>query len=141
MERDLIRMKPSVLIVDDEKIICEGIARLLSDKFITYQAHNGRQAVDILRDNRHIDIMLCDIIMPEMDGIALIEEVRAENKAITIIVITAFADPNKVCEAMKKGANSFMLKPLNIPLLEMTINCTVRKKGLQPCNLSAPNSI
>lgn len=121
-------MKPSVLIVDDEKVICEGIARLLAEKYITYQAGNGKEAVDILKNNKHVDVMLCDIIMPEMDGNALIKEIRAENKDIIMIVITAFADPNKVCEAMKQGANSFMLKPLNIPLLEMTINSAVRKK-------------
>ena len=121
-------MKPSVLIVDDEKVICEGIARLLAEKYITYQAHNGREAVDILRNNKNIDVMLCDIIMPEMDGNALIKEVRSGNTAIIIIVITAVVDPNKVCEAMKQGANNFMLKPLNIPLLEMTIDSAVRKK-------------
>lgn len=130
-------MKPSVLIVDDEKVICEGIARLLSEKYITYQAHNGSEAVDILRNNRHIDVMLCDIIMPEMDGIALINEIRSVNKDIIIIVITAFADPNKVCEAMKKGANNFMLKPLDIPLLEMTINYAARKKRLKTSDVPA----
>jgi len=113
--------------VDDEKVICKGTARLLAEKYITYQAHNGREAVEILGKN-NIDVMLCDIVMPEMDGNALIKEIRAENKDITMIVITAFADPGKVCEAMKQGANNFMLKPLNIPLLEMTINSAIRKK-------------
>lgn len=121
-------MKPSVLIVDDEKVICEGVARLLAEKYITYQAHNGREAVEIVRTN-NIDVMLCDIIMPEMDGNALIKEIRAENKEIIMIVMTAFADPHRVCDAMKHGANNFMLKPLNIPLLEMTINSAARKKG------------
>jgi len=131
-------MKPSVLIVDDEKVICEGIARLLTEKYITYQANNGREAVEIARNN-NVDVMLCDIIMPEMDGNALIKEIRAENKDIIMIVMTAFADPNRVCEAMKQGANNFMLKPLNIPLLEMTINSSIRKKKIPPCRVPSPD--
>ncbi|MBI4682356.1 MAG: response regulator [Nitrospirae bacterium] len=122
-------MKPSVLIVDDENVICEGIARLLAEKYTTYLAQNGKEAIDILKANKDIAVVLCDIIMPEMDGNALIKEIRSENKDIIMIVMTAFADPNKVCEAMKQGANNFMLKPFNIPLLEMTINSAVRKKG------------
>ena len=113
-------MKPSVLIVDDEKVIRDGLARLLEDNCITYKAFNGREAIEILDKHRDIDVMLCDIKMPEMEGTEAIEKIRSYNKDILIIVITA-SSPATVCDAMRKGANNFMRKPLNINQLEMTI--------------------
>ena len=121
-------MKPSVLIVDDEKVICEGISRLLSDEYIIYQASCAREAIDIVRNNKHIDVMLCDLIMPEMEGNEMIEVIRSDNRDISMIVMTACADPQKVCDAMKKGANSFLLKPFDLSVLETTVRNAVRKK-------------
>ena len=57
-------MKHSVLIVDDEHIICEGLARLLADNYTTYKAFNGREAIDLLRKHGNIDVILCDLMMP-----------------------------------------------------------------------------
>lgn len=129
-----MKTKPSILVVDDEKVICEGLARLLSVHYTTYQARNGKEAIEVIRNN-HIDVVLCDIVMPEMDGNELIKKLRSENQDIIMIVITANPNPQKVCEAMRQGANNFMCKPLDIPLLEMTINNAVRKKIITyPCD-------
>jgi YesN/AraC family two-component response regulator len=121
-------MKPSVLIVDDEAVICEGLARLLADDYITYKAFNGREAIDIVRNN-NIDIMLCDIKMPEMSGTEVIEKIRSEKKDIFMIVITA-APPQQVCDAMKKGANNFMTKPLDLNQLK-----TIMSNALKQINI------
>jgi YesN/AraC family two-component response regulator len=131
-------MKPSVLIVDDEKVICDGLERLLSSHYITYQASSGQEALDIIKSNENIDVVLCDLVMPGMDGNTLIETVRAENSHISMIVMTAFSDPNRVCDAMKKGANNFLLKPLDIELLETSIKNAVNRK--KPLRVSAETS-
>ncbi len=123
-------MKPSVLIVDDEKVICDGLSRLLSDSYETYTASNAREAIDIVHANENIDVMLCDLMMPEMDGNEMIEAIRSDNKDISMIVMTAHADPVRVCDAMKKGANHFLLKPLNISQLETSIRNAVNRKTL-----------
>ena len=122
-------MKPSVLIVDDEQVICEGLARLLEDDYTTYKAFNGREAINIVR-NSNIDIMLCDIKMPEMSGTEMIEKIRSENKDIFMIVITA-APPQQVCDAMKKGANNFMTKPLDLNQLK-----TIMSNALKQTNIT-----
>ncbi len=116
-------MKPSILIVDDEKVICEGLARFLSDDFTIYKAYNGTEAVNIAK-NKDLDVILCDIKMPGMDGNDMIREIRSSNKDIFMIVITA-ADPDTVCRAMKMGANNFMLKPLDLKQLKIRINNAV----------------
>jgi two-component system nitrogen regulation response regulator NtrX len=122
-------MKPKVLIVDDEKVICEGLARLLSKDYKTYKALNGFEAIDILSKNKDIDVMLCDIKMPAMDGNELIEKLRVYNKDIYIIVVTAAASPHKVCDAIRRGANSYISKPCGIKDLEMTIRNAVKLKN------------
>ena len=121
-------MKPSVLIVDDEQVICEGLARLLEDVYTTYKAFNGREAINIVR-NSNIDIMLCDIKMPEMSGTEMIEKIRSENKDIFMIVITA-APPQQVCDAMKKGANNFMTKPLDLHQLKTIMSNELKQENI-----------
>lgn len=118
-------MKPSVLIVDDEHVICEGLARVLSGNYITHHTSSGQEAIDLVRNDSDIDVMLCDIKMPEMDGIEVIERVRSENKNIFIVVITA-ASPQLVCNAMKMGANAFMCKPLDICQLEKSMENAIK---------------
>lgn len=125
-------MKPSVVIVDDEHVICKGLARVLSENYIIHQAFSGQEAIDIVRNNSDIDVMLCDIKMPEMNGIEVIETIRYENKDIYVIVITA-APPHLVCDAMKKGANAFLCKPLDIAQLEKTIENAVKLKKSNIC--------
>ena len=120
--------KASILIVDDEEVICEGLARLFSDRYLTYKARNGREAIDLLREHHEIDVVLCDIIMPEMDGTEVVREIRSGNKDIKMIIITAFSSPKKVCEAMRHGANTFLIKPLDLSVLEMMVRNAVRVK-------------
>jgi CheY-like chemotaxis protein len=115
-------MKSSILIVDDQKIICEGLERLLSGEYIIYKAFNGKEALDIIKQNSDIDVVLSDIIMPVMDGIELIKRLRLENKDIIIIVMTAGYSGEKITDAMDKGANKCLMKPLDIPQLMQTLN-------------------
>ncbi|MHA1942423.1 MAG: response regulator [Candidatus Hodarchaeales archaeon] len=121
-------MKSSILIVDDQKFICEGLERLLSDDYIIYKAFNGKEALDIIKQNSDIDVVLCDIMMPVMDGIELIEKVRSENKDIIIIVITAVYSGEKITNAMDKGANKCLMKPFDIPQLMQTLNKALANK-------------
>ncbi len=122
-------MKPSILIVDDEKFICNCLARLLSAEYITYKAFNGREALDIIRRNSSIDIVLTDIMMPVMDGIEMIENVRLKNKDIIIIAITAVYSGEKVSDAIEKGANQCLTKPVDISRLKLTLKKLIETKN------------
>ena len=124
-------IKHSILIVDDEKAICDGLSRLLSNDYIIYQAHTGREAIEILRNNEDIDLILCDIIMPEMDGAEMIERIRSENKEISIIVITACTSPEQFFRIIKNGINACLMKPVDIENLEQTIRDVLQYKNIQ----------
>jgi YesN/AraC family two-component response regulator len=113
--------KPSILIVDDERVICEGFERLLSAEYKIYKTYNGEEALEKIRRNRDISIVICDIMMPVMDGIEMIEKVRSENTDIIIIVISgSFLDEN-VNYAIEKYADIHFIKPIDISQLELTL--------------------
>ena len=134
-------MKPSVLIVDDEQVICTGLSKLLANDYTTYKAYNSEDALAIINNLREIDVMLCDIKMPGMDGNELIKRVRATNKDVYIIMITAAASPLKVCDALKKGANYYMRKPLDIGHLETTLQKAVVRSNKYVLKDSVTNRV
>ncbi len=121
-------MKPSILIVDDLYSICYGLGRLLSEEYIIYKALNGKDALEILWQNSDIDLILTDIMMPVMDGIEMIEKVRFDNKDIIIIAMTAVFSGEKISEVIEKGANQCLMKPLDIPQLELTLKRSINNK-------------
>jgi two-component system NtrC family response regulator len=118
-------MKPSVLIVDDEEVICTGLERLLSKDYTTYKAFNAKEAIDLIKEKGNIDVILCDLKMPGMDGTDMIEKIRSADRDIFMIVITA-ASPKRLCKAMKVGANNFLTKPIDIDQLERLIKNATR---------------
>ena len=121
-------MKPSILIVDDQYPICNGLERLLSAEYMIYKAFNGEDALEIIRQHSDIDIILTDIMMPVMDGIEMIEKVRLDNKDIIIIAMTAVCSGEKISEVIEKGANQCLMKPFDIPQLELTLKKSIENK-------------
>ena len=121
-------MKPSILIVDDEKVICEGLERLLSAEYKIYKSYNGKEALDILRRHSEIGIVLCDIMMPVMDGIEMIKKVRSEHKDITIIAISGSYVDENVYDAIEKYADIHFMKPVDILQLERTLKNLLENK-------------
>ena len=101
-----------ILIVDDQSIVREGLASLLeaqSDLEIVGEAENGKVAVErslILKP----DVILMDIRMPVMDGVAAIRQLRQQAPEIKILVLTTFDDDEYVSQAMASGAKGYLLK-------------------------------
>jgi two-component system response regulator AtoC len=107
-------LKTRILIVDDEVDALDLMEELFQKNgYDTYAASNGVEALNILRETE-IDIMISDILMPEMDGMILLETVRKKYPEISIIMITAHGNIENAVEAMKKGAKDYILKPLRL---------------------------
>jgi len=101
-----------VLVVDDQAVVREGITSILSfqsDIKIIGQAQDGHEAVAIARQEKP-DVILLDLLMPRQDGIESIPLLREVVPAAKIMIMTGYADPDKVYKAMKAGAIGFMLK-------------------------------
>jgi DNA-binding NtrC family response regulator len=104
----------TILIVDDETDLVHGLARTLAIEIDCriLTAENGRQALDIIAENA-VDVVLADILMPEMDGLSLLGHVKERDPAITVIIMTAYGTIEKAVEAIKKGAYDLIQKPLD----------------------------
>ena len=101
-----------ILLVDDQSIVREGLASLLetqSDLEIVGEAENGKIAVERSLELQP-DVILMDIRMPIMDGVAAIRQLRKQAPKIKILVLTTFDDDEYVTQAMAAGAKGYLLK-------------------------------
>lgn len=110
--------KLNVLVADDEIMLREGISRYLDFASIGMEvvatAANGREALEYIESNP-VDILLTDIRMPEMDGIALLEALAARDSKILAIVISAYNDQDYVIRSLRTHlVYDYILKPLNL---------------------------
>ncbi len=128
-------MKPSILIVDDEKSVRDNLAKYLSVDYTAYTAANGREALEKLKDNSDIEVILSDMKMPEMDGIELLERVSADNHDIVVILITGFSTIESAVDAMRRGAYDYLTKPIDLNKLEITIKNAIENKKLRSENI------
>ncbi len=103
----------TVLIVDDEKNYPPILSAILEEEgYETLTANNGITALEIVQ-NSDIDLVLTDMKMPLMDGIELLERVKAIDPDLPVIMMTAHGTVEKAVEAMQKGAYNYILKPFN----------------------------
>jgi DNA-binding NtrC family response regulator len=125
--------KPVILIVDDEKNTREGLARALRDDYAVAEAENGQRALEWL-ETRHADVVLSDVRMPGMDGLALLSRLLARDPRPVLILLTAYGNIETAVEAMKRGAYDFLAKPVNLDRLELLL-----KRALAERQLGAEN--
>jgi len=111
--RDGMRSKKiRILLVEDQNIVREGIAAILSfqpDMDVVAQAEDGLQAIEMARQT-HPDVILLDMVMPRQDGLATIPKLKAVAPGARILVLTSFAESERVYQAIKAGALGYMLK-------------------------------
>jgi two-component system, NarL family, response regulator LiaR len=101
-----------IIIADDHTVVREGLAAILgaqADMTLVGVASNGVEAVNLARQFTP-DVILMDLVMPQMDGLAAIQTIMAENPAAHILVLTSFADDERVFPAIKAGAMGYLLK-------------------------------
>lgn len=101
-----------IIIADDHPIVREGLATVLNqeeDLEVVGQAGNGLDAVAQARE-LHPDIILMDLQMPEMDGVAAIEKIKEESPAIGIIILTTYDTDDYIFRGIEAGARGYLLK-------------------------------
>ncbi|MCK4547784.1 MAG: sigma-54-dependent Fis family transcriptional regulator [Candidatus Eisenbacteria sp.] len=115
-------MQASILIVDDQDSIRRFLAQTLEDEdFEVRTAALGERALEICEQVLP-DIVLLDLKLPDMDGIAVLEEIKKTAQEIIVIMITAHGDIRSAVEAMRLGAFDYVSKPLNVDQLIVTIH-------------------
>jgi NarL family two-component system response regulator LiaR len=104
--------KIKVLIVDDHQVVRQGLRtflELLEDISVIGEAEDGTQAVELVR-KLIPDVVLMDLVMPDMDGISATQQVLALGLNTKVIALTSFSEDDKVFPAIQAGASSYLLK-------------------------------
>jgi len=126
-----------ILIVDDEPAARHGMRRALEGgNYTLSEAVNGHDAFGEI-NRRKCDVVLCDVHMPEMDGLQLLRRIQSLDvqKRPLVIVITAYGSEKVAVEAMKAGAYDYLAKPYDIDELRLIVRNAVEKIRLQQENL------
>ena len=112
-----------VMIVDDHLMVRDGLRVFLSvydDIQVVAEADDGEQAIELCR-GANPDVILMDLLMPNMDGIEATRRIRLENESIRVIALTSFAEQELVEKAIRAGAISYLLKDVQSDKLAETI--------------------
>lgn len=125
-------MTVKILVVDDEPdlelLILQKFRKQIAAKEYAFVfARNGREALVKLSEDSELNVIMTDINMPEMDGIALLSHLSSLNRPYKAIVISAYGDMPNIRSAMNQGASEFITKPIDFQDLEITINKIVKQ--------------
>jgi NarL family two-component system response regulator LiaR len=137
-----------VFIAEDHAIVRKGVRTLLSlekDIQVIGEAANGREAVEQV-GNLNPDVVLMDLVMPELDGIQAIQQIKARQPDAKVLVLTSFATDDKIFPAIKAGALGYLLKDTDPAALaeairqvnagEYSLHPVIARKVLEELNLS-----
>ena len=116
----------NILICDDEKDIVNALKIYLStDEYNTFTAYNGKQALDVIRNN-DIHLALMDIMMPQMDGISALSAIREEYNIPVILLSAKSEDTDKIL-GLNMGADDYITKPFNPVELQARVKSRLRR--------------
>ena len=112
-------MSIRLAVVDDQTLVRQGIISLLSlapDLAVVAQAANGADIVTLVAEHQ-VDLVLMDIQMPQVDGIAALQLLAAAGSTVPVIILTTFDDHERVLQAMQAGARGYLLKDVALEVL------------------------
>lgn len=135
-----INGRTTLLIVDDDI----GHREMVMDVFSSHGleivvAKDGRTALDVMANNE-VEAVLCDLMMPELDGLAFLQAVRMKGSEIPIILFTGYGDEKKLLEAMRLGATDFLTKPVELDRLEGLVTRAIEIGRLERINTNIRNT-
>ena len=117
----------NILVVEDDKNLRKLITTYLQrNKYNTYEATNGEEALNVL-DQSYIDLIVSDIMMPKMDGYELIKSLREAKYDVPILIITAKSEIEDKKEGFLLGADDYMVKPIDIEEMLLRIQVLLRR--------------
>jgi DNA-binding response OmpR family regulator len=121
---------PNVLVAEDDIALNKLICRVLEKSGHTVvSAKDGENALAVL-DEKHIDLIVTDVMMPKMDGYEFIENVRSFNSSVPVLFVTAKGSFNDKLRGFNLGADDYMVKPIDINELTLRVNALLRRSKI-----------
>ena len=127
----MIKIPTRVMLVDDEKDFVEMLSLRLEEigERVT-TAHSGRECLALL-EKKEIDVIILDILMPGMDGIATLKEVKSRFPLVEVIMLTGHGTTESAVDGMKLGAFDYLLKPARFEELTEKLESARKRKDEQ----------
>jgi len=127
-------MKRTILIADDEKNTREGLRWALERKGTSiFIAADGEEARDLIR-SKPVDLLITDLKMPKLDGLALLALVKQESPTTEVVVLTGHGTVESAVDAMKQGAYDYLIKPINIDELNLLVERIFASRAIKEEN-------
>lgn len=126
---DLKPKQNTILCVDDEPIIRELCINVLDDDHVLL-AKDGLEALKIL-ETVEVDLVLSDVMMPNLNGLELLQKVKEERPDQAMVLMTGYSDQELILQALKAGADDFINKPINILQLSTTVTKVLEKQKIR----------
>jgi two-component system chemotaxis response regulator CheY len=116
-------MAKTILVVDDSATVRQQVSIALKQAgFETVEAADGQQGLDLVTSDKSIQMVVCDVNMPVMNGLEMVEKIksRPENRRLPILMLTTEGQPSMIKRAKEAGASGWMVKPFNATQLVQT---------------------
>jgi DNA-binding NtrC family response regulator len=123
-------ISPLVMLVDDEVPFIETMTKRLARRDLkVITTFSGQQALEMLKEQSDVDVVILDVKMPGMDGIETLKEIRARFPLVEVIMLTAHATVESAIEGMKLGAFDYLMKPCDMgQLMGKVKEATLKKR-------------
>lgn len=121
-------MSKKILVVDDElkmRILIRDFLR--REGFETIDVSNGEQAVDTFLDNKDIDLIILDVMMPVMNGWETLSEIRTYSDTVPVLMLTAKSENEDVIKGFQLGSDDYLTKPFHMPILIERVKALLRR--------------
>lgn len=129
--KSMTKPRARVLVVDDEPNARSGLEKLLRQEgYAVDSAMDGAHALQIAAEHPP-DIVVTDLKMPKMDGIELLQKIRAVYHDVPVLVVTAFGEVSTAVQAMRAGADDFLTKPVDFDALILSIERAIERTNLR----------
>ncbi len=124
-----VEKRANILVVDDEPGVRQSFFMVLKDEFEVLLAESGAEAMDVFSRNS-VDLILLDILLPDTNGIALLEKLKEMDPNTEIIMVTAVKDVQTAVKAIKLGAYEYIIKPFVVDEVLTVIHRALEKHNL-----------
>lgn len=119
-----------ILVVEDNKNLRKlMITYLRNNNYETLEASDGQEALEVI-DKNHVDLMICDVMMPNMDGYTLAKELREANYMLPILMATAKETLDDKTEGFLSGADDYMVKPIDMDEMILRVGVLLRRANI-----------
>ena len=136
-----VHMSARILIVDDEEIVIRSCLRILDgDEFQVEAVQDGREALRKIEENPY-DVMILDIMMPNMDGLEVLRRVKETHPNVDVIMITGLSQIDTAVQAMKLGAFDYISKPFEPDELKLVVQRALERRRLLQENLNLKSEV